>query len=409
MPLESANFRRCNIPSIQITLYVWLVSFYLVGINQAFGAEPMRFQSIARCSDNFAVEKKDSVQVDLAATSSSISSCLRVPAELGSGKLVLAFGQIERNSADQFAELAQSLPQQSIVILQSLGGDLIGGLRLGQSFRARGFYTFIGNAEAFPEIDQKIQGKCYSACAYAFLGGEQRQVENLAQFGVHQFRGNANELNAVQTQKLSAIIGRYIDTMSVNRQLQDQALLTDPGKMLIIPQNLLKAWNIVTSAPSLPVSLSRWRLEATPEGRRLAFATQKQRASSATLTLAFAKAAENIKILLIVKPDAIQEGENDWPQSFLKKISLQILLPDLVDSSLSKVYELKPISEWQGAGPTNTAGTRQIWFIASADLMRDLQKQRDFYVKPIWLTLPRGLDDKTLFGTAALKDVLLAL
>jgi hypothetical protein len=76
---------------------------------------------------------------------------------------------------------------------------------------------------------------------------------------------------------------------------------------------------------------------------------------------------------------------------------------------LSKAYELKPISEWQGAGPTNTAGTRQIWFLASADLMRDLQKQRDFFVKPIWLTLPRGLDDKTLFGTAALKDVLLAL
>ena len=409
MHLESANFRHFNTPLIQIVFYVWLGCLNLLGINQVFASEPMRFQSIERCEAALAPKKVDLREAELTSLHTSTPPCLMVPTGLGQGKLILAFGQIERNSVDQFAEIAQSLPQESIIVLQSLGGDLIGGLRLGQSIRARGFYTFIANADALPAIDQKMQGKCYSACAYAFLGGGQRQVDSLAQYGVHQFRGNANELNAVQTQKLSAILGRYMDTMSVNRLLLDQALLTDPGKMLIIPQNLLKAWNIVTNAPSLPVSLSRWRLEATPEGRRLAFATQKQRASSATLTVAFTKVAEHTRVLLIVKPDAIQEGESDWPQFFRNKIALQIQLPDLAEPSLTKAYDLKPISEWQGAGPTNTAGTRQIWFLASADLMRDLQKQRDFHVKPIWPILPRGLDEKTLFGTAALKDVLLAL
>ena len=409
MHLESANFRRLNTPSIQITFYIWLGCLNLLGINQVFASEPMRFQPIERCGDTIAPKRVDLKEAELTSLSIPIGSCLTVPTGLGSGKLILAFGQIERNSVDQFAEIAQSFPQESIIVLQSLGGDLIGGLRLGQSIRARGFYTFIANADAFPVIDQKMQGKCYSACAYAFLGGGQRQVDASAQFGVHQFRGNANELNAVQTQKLSAIIGRYMDTMSVNRLLLDQALLTDPGKMLIIPQNLLKAWNVVTNAPSLPASLSRWRLEATPEGRRLAFATQKQRASSATLTLAFAKVAEQTKVLLIVKPDAIQEGESDWPQFFRNKIALQIQLSELADPSSTKAYDLKPISEWQGAGPTNTAGTRQIWFLASVDLIREIQKQRDFYVKPIWPILPRGLDEKTLFGTTALKEVLLAL
>ena len=358
----------------------------------------MHFVNLERCPSSVA-------SIDTASKFDA-GQCIVIPKELGEGKVILASGAIEKLSADQFVEFTQAYPAGTIVILQSLGGDLIGGLRLGQAIRTRGFYSYL--APQAPFTEDKTMGKCFSACAYAFLGGLERRVDPAAQYGVHQFRGNGKELDAVQTQKLSAILGRYIDSMGVNRQLLDDAMFTDPGKVHLINAQSRRAWRVENTGSAGNTLLNKWRLEAAAGGKRLAYASQRQAKSAASITLAFAQLDGQLRALLIVRPDPSLEGSSEWMKFFVDKVPVLI---ELVNSSgeAGKRFSLAPVSNWMGAGTTNTPGTRQIWLATSGDLMQNLQTSSQFLVKPMWPTIPSGLDEKTIFGTIGLKDALLAL
>jgi hypothetical protein len=102
------------------------------------------------------------------------------------------------------------------------------------------------------------------------------------------------------------------------------------------------------------------------------------------------------------------EGSSDWNAFFADRVSL---LVEVVNSNGEggKRFQLSPVSNWMGAGSTNTPGTRQIWLATSSDLLQNLQASAQFSIKPLWKVTPNGLDEKTVFGTTGLKDVLLAL
>ena len=352
-------------------------------------------------------------QVERCNATSQQGSCIQVPAELGDGALIFGHGRIEKLTENTFADAVKGLPPGTIVILNSLGGDLIGGLRLGQSIRARDFHTLLVSSDKLQHLVPKVVdpkapvsnlpssiGKCFSSCAYTFLGGMMRRVDSVAQFGVHQFRNEENKLDAIQAQKMSAMLARYLDAMGINRQLLDQALLTEPGKMTLITENLRKTWNVENGYA--PVAFSRWRLEATSGGKRLAYASRKQISRNAFLTIAFAQINGQLRTLLIAKPDPRDETTSDWLSSFSTKL-------DLVIEVNSKIYRLSPITEWEKAGAVNTPGTRQIWFQAPDTLVRDLQSVKQFILKPQWAFPPIGMDAETYFGTEGFEDNFKAL
>ena len=365
----------------------------------------MQFIVVERCSEG-ATPSSDPAATLGAGVSERPLECIVIPKEMGEGRVILATGQIEKLSADQFAEFTQTYPAQTVVVLQSLGGDLIGGLRLGQAIRARGFNTYL--AARAPQTDAKTLGKCFSACAYAFLGGVERRIEPLAQYGVHQFRGQGKDLDAVQTQKLAAILGRYIDAMGVNRQLLDMAMVTEPGKVQLVPESSRKAWRVENTAMASNTVLAKWRLEAAGGGKRLAFASQRQLKSAATITLAFANLDGQMRALLIVRPDPSLEGSAEWLQFFSERTPIMIEAVQANGES-GKRFQLAPVSNWLGAGANNTPGTRQIWLATSGDLMQNLQAGAQFWVRPLWQRRPTGLDERVLFGTSGLRDTLLAL
>ena len=352
----------------------------------------MSFTKLERCTDT-------------APSGTEGPACWRAPAELGSGDLILAQGQIERQSSDVWAHFVGVLPRGTTVVFQSLGGDLMGGLRLGQFIRARGFHTYLpAKLDGLEAVlkEPKWQGKCFSSCAYSFLGGVERKVQTGGQYGVHQFRGQDNGLDPVQTQKISAVLGKYMDAMGVNRLLLDQALMTDPGKVMVVPEHLRQAWKVDTTSETVVAFLPRWRLEASVGGQRLAFASRRQAGSSAIVTLAFASLGGQMKALLIVKPDARQEGSGTWLDFFRQRTELQLSLE-------GRSFTLQPSSDWARAGKVNTPGTQQIWFNAPDELMRELGTAKQFVLRPQWPQLPQGLDPQTLFGTEGLRDALLAL
>jgi hypothetical protein len=83
-----------------------------------------------------------------------------------------------------------------IVRFNSPGGNLGAGIELGQILRANGVSTEVGSDEADPEAaggtwvvpaTKRVPGICASACAYAFMGGIDRQIEPGSKIGLHRF------------------------------------------------------------------------------------------------------------------------------------------------------------------------------------------------------------------------------
>jgi hypothetical protein len=76
----------------------------------------------------------------------------------------------------------------------SPGGLLVAGVELGQKIRAHGFNTEVGSDLWDPKgepkdwrVSARRPGVCASACAYAFLGGVERTLDEDSRFGVHRF------------------------------------------------------------------------------------------------------------------------------------------------------------------------------------------------------------------------------
>ena len=366
---------------------------------------PMTFERVQRCPIYGAGE----IPLDR----SQINKCIPVPSELGNGPIILAKGTIALHSSDTLSQIVADWPAGSIVAFQSLGGDLMGGLRLGQYIRARSFYTYIPNGVEIKDPSPqaldltsafgKELGKCFSACAYSFLGGVARRVQDQALYGVHQFRAQESGLDSVQTQKISAILAKYMDAMNVSRLLLDQAMMTDPGRVSIVNESLRRSWRVEVALDyTLQQALPKWRLEITGSGNRLAFSSKKQTNSNAVVTIAIAKLSGQMRLLLIVKPDPSQEISSGWLDNFSSAVSLQI-------QNGSKLYVLQPISGWGKAGTVNTAATRQIWYSVNDELLQELKGTREFTIKPLWGEIPKGLDLEILFGTEGLSENLSSL
>src|SRR5262245_56663015 len=62
----------------------------------------------------------------------------------------------------------------AVVTLESDGGSLLAGIRIGETIRMRGFVTLVPNG-----------ARCASACATAWLGGRQRFMGEQARIGFH--------------------------------------------------------------------------------------------------------------------------------------------------------------------------------------------------------------------------------
>jgi len=367
-----------------------LTLLLFLGMQTAYAQDSMTFTKVIRCESQNPERTKG-------------QDCFNPPADLGLGDIVLAQGKIERKSEDGFGEAVKNLPAGTIVVLNSMGGDLVGGLRLGQSIRARDFNTWVMDATSDnPAIkDKKNMGRCFSSCAYTFLGGVLRRVDKAGQLGVHQFRNTDDKLDANQAQKISAMLARYLDTMGINRQLLDQALLTEPGKMILIPETQRIAWNIEPSLPST-VTLSKWKLEAAAGGKRLAYTSVKQINRNAFLTFALTYVNGSLRGLVIAKPDARDELASDWLSAFNDKVEVMVEVN-------SKLLVMQPLGNWELAGQVNTPGTRQIWYAVKPELIKELLNARQFKLKLQWAIPPMGMDAETTFSTDGLKDNYAAL
>ena len=148
-----------------------------------------------------------------------------------------ATGEIADDTAKAFTTFVhatQFVPH--VVRLNSPGGNLVGGIALGEAFRTEGFATEVGSSKPYPNpingglpLFEEAPGVCASACAYAFLGGTARTLDPNSRLGFHQFftasalTAPAAKLFSGQdldaTQRLTAALVLYIVQMGVDPRL----------------------------------------------------------------------------------------------------------------------------------------------------------------------------------------------
>lgn len=92
------------------------------------------------------------------------------------GKSILLSGGINDDTAEKLEQALARVPAVTTVVLQSEGGWVRQGSRLGEVIRSRKLNTYVENY-------------CVSACTIAFLAGKERAADPRAKIGFHSARG----------------------------------------------------------------------------------------------------------------------------------------------------------------------------------------------------------------------------
>jgi hypothetical protein len=171
------------------------------------------------------------------------------------------------------------------VVMNSGGGNLLGGIRLGQAIRRLGLKTEIGRTSPDPDVptnQTQGPGGCYSACAYAFLGGVQRTATT-GTYGVHQFYSDAyfdapaqkaftaNDLSAQQA--LTGVILAYVVEMGADPQVVVAANRMRPDEIYKPSDAQLRDWKVAYE----PDAYGKWQVEPFKDGVVIFSRTQNGR------------------------------------------------------------------------------------------------------------------------------------
>jgi hypothetical protein len=114
-------------------------------------------------------------------------------------------GPILREDDVKFSSVASRAPLLfTIVVMESPGGDVRAALGIGKEIRLRGFSTLV-----------KPGRLCTSACALAWLAGDERYMAKGAKIGFHAaFAVEGN--TPVEKGTPNALIGAYLQTLKLS-------------------------------------------------------------------------------------------------------------------------------------------------------------------------------------------------
>lgn len=191
---------------------------------------------------------------------------------------IAAEGIIQRDTADQFLAFLRSedlLDVPSLnVHLNSPGGNLIGGMRLGDAIRRQNLNTVVATATIERALNGGIQmvradpshrAVCASACVFAFAGGVSRFASKetppnqigfqlIGELGVHQFYDpistrdraalSASGEDRIRDQRTVALLLAFLSDMRVSAELLQLASQTDPSDMHFLTEEELRRTKI---------------------------------------------------------------------------------------------------------------------------------------------------------------------
>ncbi|MBV6658722.1 MAG: hypothetical protein KI785_13235 [Devosiaceae bacterium] len=173
--------------------------------------------------------------------------------DCASCRYVRAVGDIKDFTAAQFRQFVRryDLAETALtVVLDSPGGDVIAGLRLGREIRRYGFSTQVGLAQRQPTGGYRLRpGDCASACTFSFLGGVKRYAED-GVIGVHRFfpanlEPDRRVIMRPGDEAVAAMIKVYAVDMGVNGHFIDLSLDVPPADLRYLSNAELRELAVV--------------------------------------------------------------------------------------------------------------------------------------------------------------------
>ncbi len=218
-------------------------------------------------------------------------------------KWISATGRIGPNTDKRFMEFVRENPiitgptlfdgsgGHLPISLNSPGGNLAAGIRLGRLFRALGLSTEVSKNDI-----------CASACVYAYLGGTKRSAEG--KLAVHQFYVSnpksvfsGSEFTA-QMSEQQAVIGYLMDyllEMGIDARLLAVASKVNPGTIKVLSGTEIIDFGL----DNTKTRFAGWRLEPYNAGIVLTNAGTTPSGDKVSITL-YCRASSNKVILALI-------------------------------------------------------------------------------------------------------------
>jgi hypothetical protein len=138
-------------------------------------------------------------------------------------------GEIDVGAALNFRRALQAAPNATLITLNSVGSTVQMALLIADDVYQRKLSTYIAKSSS-----------CYSACAYIFLAGAERQVDG--ELGVHQISSDANDL--VNAQLTISDIIDVLNRFDTPVEVMTVMFKTPPNQMHVFTQDEISRFKL---------------------------------------------------------------------------------------------------------------------------------------------------------------------
>jgi len=306
-------------------------------------------------------------------------------------------GPINENSLKEFGKRASNLTSGTTVLLNSTGGDLSTGIRLGQLIRSLRLNTRVGQISEKDNVTTLEAGSCYSTCAFAFLGGVVRQVSEESKYGfypLYSIQKTTGKLDDKALKNALANIGQYFNQMGIDIQLLKMIISLKEKELYIVNQANLKLLNVDNTAS---IALNRWNVQALGNGKLIATVSEKNLLGKVIMTVGISKIDNKYIYTVFMKPLFAEIELTNLADQLNKNktITIRNISTELI----------KEIDQWA----LTTSGIKANVFLTEKEV-EELARQTNFTVDlKNEQNFNSTIQSTTVFGTAGLRGALLAM
>lgn len=306
-------------------------------------------------------------------------------------------GPINENSLKEFGKRASTLTSGTTVLLNSTGGDLSTGIRLGQLIRSLRFNTRVGQISEKDNVTTLEAASCYSSCAFAFLGGVVRQVSEESKYGfypLYSIQKTTGKLDDKALKNALANIGQYFNQMGIDIQLLKMIISLKEKELYSVNQANLKLLNIDNTAS---IALNRWNVQALGNGKLIATVSEKNLLGKVIMTVGISKIDNKYIFTVFIKPLFAEIELTNLADQLNKNktITIRNISTELI----------KEIDQWA----LTTSGVKANVFLTEKEV-EELARQTNFTVDlKNEQNFNNAIQSTTVFGTAGLRGALLAM
>jgi len=152
-------------------------------------------------------------------------------------------GEIEIGAAERVRRQLIQVGRDGVdVYFDSTGGSLIDGINIGRALRKLGASTTVGMRDG----DGIRPGKCFSACALAFLGGVHRYVPSGSLYGVQRVSTAVRSPQDFDVgQMVTAQVAGYIREMGVDGRLFERMASAGANRIYVLQPAELRTLHVV--------------------------------------------------------------------------------------------------------------------------------------------------------------------